>query len=254
MTSEKKGVFAVQSSSISPSIYVLMMFYQCRFIAPCKMFFISAPNTPLTKTSKACLDCTPVPQIQSLVWKTGVPTPSLDGTLTPNQEAINLLAGFAMGSVMMEGDIVQHLPATQGNKAIGESLSELPWYSPDPTKKTGGSAICSKRAMLAVKAPKKCKNTQTQAGLMATQHPCQRVPNSEIRIENIIPGSPEYIPYKRIKNGKKGGKNLVAVSVGMTKSKQTPTKAQMAKAQKELKLAKDAKEKEWQTKGGGKDP
>ena len=232
MASEKKGVFPFQSSSIS----------------------CSAPNTPLTKTSKAFLDHTPIPQIQSPVWKTGVPTPSLDGTLTPNQEAINLLAGFAMGSVRMEGDIVQHLPATQGNKAIGESLSELQWYSPDPKKKTDGSAIHSKRAMLAVKAPKKCKNTQTQAGLMATQHPHQRVPDSEIRIENIIPGSPEYIPYKQIKNGKRGSKNLVTVSVDMTKSKQTLTKTQMAEAQKELKLAKDTKEKEWQTKGGRKAP
>ena len=75
---------------------------------------------------------------------------------------------------------------------------------------------------------------------MATQHPCQHVPDSEIRTENIIPGNPEYIPYKQIKNGKKCSKILVTVSVGMTKSKQTPTKAQMAKAQKELKLAKDA--------------
>ena len=108
--------------------------------------------------------------------------------------------------------------------------------------------------MLAVKAPKKCKNTQTQANLMATQHPCQCVPDSKIRIENIIPGSPEYILYKWIKNEKKGSKNLVTVSVGMTKSKQTLTKAQMAKAQKELKLAKDAKDTERQTKGGGKAP
>ena len=140
----------------------------------------------------------------------------------------------------------------QLHKTIGESLSELPWYSPDLKKKTDGSVIHSKRAMLAVKAPKKCKNAQIQAGLMATQHPCQCVPNSEIRIENIIPGSPEYIPYKWIKNGKKGSKNLMTVSVGMTKSKQTPTKAQMAKAQKELKLAKDAKENERKTKGGRK--
>ena len=232
MTSEKNGVFAVQYSSIS----------------------CPAPNTPLTKTSRAFFDHTPIPQIPSPVWKTGVPTPSLDGTLTPNQEAINLLAGFAMGLVRMEGDVVQHLPATQGNKTIGESLSELPWCSPDPKKKTDGSAIHSKRAMLAVKAPKKHKNTQTQAGLMATQHPRQCVPNSKIRIENIIPGSPEYIPYKWVKNGKQGSKNLVTVSVGMTKSKQTLTKAQMAKAQKELKLAMDAKDIEQQTKGGRKAP
>ena len=103
MTSEKKGVFAVQSSSISRS----------------------APNTPLTKTSKAFLDHTLIPQIQSPVWKTGVPTPSLDGTLTSNQEGINLLAGFATGSVRMEGDIVQHLPATQGTPLTKTSKAFL---------------------------------------------------------------------------------------------------------------------------------
>ena len=42
MTSEKKEVFAVQSSSISRS----------------------APNTPLTKTSRAFLDHTPITQVQ----------------------------------------------------------------------------------------------------------------------------------------------------------------------------------------------
>ena len=87
-----------------------------------------------------------------------------------------------------------------------------------------------------------------------TSHQC--VPDSEIRIDNIIPGSPEYILYKQIKSGKKGSKNLVTVSVDMAKSKQTLTKGQVAKAKakKELKLAKDATETEWQTKGGRKVP
>ena len=46
----------------------------------------------------------------------------------------------------------------------------------------------------------------------------------------------------------------MTVSIGMTKSRQTLTKAQMAKAQKEPKLAKDAKKNEWKTEGGGKAP
>ena len=89
MTSEKKEVFTVQSSDIS--------------------------HSALTKSSKAFLDHTPIPQTHSPVWQMGVPTPTLDGTLTPNQEALDLLAGLAMGSVRMECDVVQHLPVTQGN-------------------------------------------------------------------------------------------------------------------------------------------
>ena len=51
----------------------------------------------------------------------------MKGLLTPNQEAIGLLAGFASDSVQMEGDVVQHLPTIKGNQTIGENLQELPW-------------------------------------------------------------------------------------------------------------------------------
>ena len=48
---------------------------------------------------------------------------------------------------------------------------------------------------------------QTKAGELAKLNPHQRIPDSEINIENIIPGSPEYVPYKRIKGkGSKGPK------------------------------------------------
>ena len=53
-------------------------------------FSRSAPNTPITKCPKSgsFLQRTPVPMITSPTWKTGLPTPINDGTLTPNQEAI----------------------------------------------------------------------------------------------------------------------------------------------------------------------
>ena len=79
------------------------------------------------------LDKTPIPKTASLGWKTGVQTPLSEGFLTPNQEAIGLLAGFASGSIPMEGDVVQHLPAVKGNQTIGDNLQELPWYIPNPS-------------------------------------------------------------------------------------------------------------------------
>ena len=55
---------------------------------------------------------------------------------------MGLLAGFALGSIRMEGDVVQHLPAVKGNQTIGDNLQELHWYTPNPNKKkTDGSVI-----------------------------------------------------------------------------------------------------------------
>ena len=84
---------------------------------------------------------------------------------------------------------------------------------------------------------------------MAAQHPHRKSPDSEIRLENIIPGSPEYVPYKRVPKGNtKPAKVMSYASVDMTRSKKTMTKAQMAKVHKELKQAIQAKQKERQTK------
>ena len=79
---------------------------------------------------------------------------------------------------------------------------------------------------------------QTQANKLAKMNTCTRIPDSEIKIENIIPGSPVYIPYKRVKSvnrgqgkGSKGSKNLDKMQsntesvVGMAHTKQTLTKA-----------------------------
>ena len=82
--------------------------------------------------------------------------PINEGSLTPNQEAIGLLAGFASGSVQMEGDVVKHLSIVKGKQSIGENLQELPWYIPGlKRKKIDGSTIQCKKAKIAKKDPKK---------------------------------------------------------------------------------------------------
>ena len=68
----------------------------------------SLPNTPITKKDMSFLDKTPISKTSSPGWKTGVPTPMNEGTLSLNQEAFSLLAGFVSGSVRMVGE-VQHL-------------------------------------------------------------------------------------------------------------------------------------------------
>ena len=102
----------------------------------------------------------------------------------------------------------------QGNQSTGESLSELPWYSPESMKKTDGSAIRSRKAMLAVKAPQSHSVTNMQA--YTAQHPHHRIPDSEIRLENIILGSPEYIPYRHVSKNNKSSKIVSHIPVDMT--------------------------------------
>ena len=75
---------------------------------------------------------------------------------------------------------------------------------------------------------------QTQANKLAKKNPCTRMPDSDFKIENIIPGSSMYIPYKRVKSvnrgwgkGSEGSKNLDKMQfdtksvVGMAHTKQT---------------------------------
>ena len=164
----------------------------------------------------------------------------MEGSLTPNQEAFGLLTGFTPGSVRMRGDVVQHLPIVQGNKSIGESLWEIPWYFPKG-RKVDGSAIYSKKAKIAKKEPKKQLVKQTNASLLAKTNSHTQIPNSEIRPENIIPGSLEYVPYKGIKTTGQGkGIKNIKISSDMPHHKQTPMRANraLAKTHKQLKAAK----------------
>ena len=84
-------------------------------------------------------------------------------------EALKLLVGFSTGEVMMEGENMKHLPT------ISESLNTI-WETPK-RKNIDGSANRTKKAKIAQKEPRK--------GL-ATQHSHTKVPNSEIKLKNIV--------------------------------------------------------------------
>ena len=46
------------------------------------------------------------------------------GSLSPNEQAVALLAGFASQKVTMKGKSIKHLPSTPA-KSIAQSLSEV---------------------------------------------------------------------------------------------------------------------------------
>ena len=125
--------------------------------------------------------------------------------MSSNEQGLILLAGFASSSVKMDGDSLKHLP-TIPEKSISETLSEIPWETPKQ-KRTDGKANCSKKAKIAQKEPRK-----TIAKQLAEQKPRTKILDSEIRIKNIIQGSPIYVPYYHVKpnvtNKGKGVKNI----------------------------------------------
>ena len=155
----------------------------------------SVPNTPITNagaSNNQFLQNTPIPKIRSLKWVKRPPTPIKDGTLSPNQQALRLLSGFATGQVTMAGDGIQHLPSMSEDQSIADSLRELPWSTPSPIKKKkiDGSTNKNKKLKVAKKEPRK-----THAKQLAELNPRTKVPDSKLCIENIIPGSPIFIPY-----------------------------------------------------------
>ena len=145
----------------------------------------SVPCSPLTKQVdvKSFLQKTLVPKINPKNWIQGAPTPIKEGSMTPNMEAINLLTGFATGRITVEEGQLKHLPT------ITESLKTI-WETPKRKKDTNGGAIHTKKAKIAQKEPH--KNISKQ---LAQQKPCTKIPDSEIKLENIIPGSPAFVPY-----------------------------------------------------------
>ena len=190
----------------------------------------SVPNSPVISVD-TFLAKTPIPTLkkkrQSITPKfvKGVPTPIQKGNLTPNSEAFSLLSGFATGNVKMEGDEVQHLPT------ICQSLETI-WETPK-RKNTNGSVHRTKKAKTATKEPKRNLSKQ-----IAQKKPRTRVPDSEIKLENIILGSPTFVPI-RIKNKTpkqkglgKGNKNIKFVDnsdVEMARTKRTETAEEKAK-------------------------
>ena len=181
----------------------------------------SVLNSPVISIHKF-LDKTPVPslKLKSPKFKMGVPTPIKEGKLTPNSEALTLLSGFADGSIQIKDDKVQHLPS------ISQSLNTI-WETPK-RKNVDGTVIRTKKAKIAQKEPRRINISKTEA----KSKPRTRVPDSEIRLENIIVGSPIYIPYRKKTpkakgkgSGSKGSKlkQVVPSKPGMAHTKLTPT-------------------------------
>ena len=144
----------------------------------------------------------------------GAPTPIQEDQLTLITEALNLLAGFASGNVIMEGDKLKHLPS------ISKSLEPI-WDTPK-RKNTDGCANRTKKAKIAQKEPR--KNISKQ---LADQNPHTKVPDSEIKIEKIIQDSPSFVPHKLKTPMGKGVKNIKINNMNsdseMAKTKWTET-------------------------------
>ena len=185
----------------------------------------SVPSSPVISIHKF-FDNTPVPslKLKSPKFKIGVPTPIKEGKLTPNSEALTLLSGFADGSIQIKDDGVQHLPS------ISQSLNTI-WETPK-RRNVDGTAIRTKKAKIAQKEPRRINISKTEA----KSEPRTRVPDSEIRLENIVVGSPTYIPYRKKTpkakgkgSGSKGSKlkQVIPFKPGMARTKLTPTQADM---------------------------
>ena len=85
----------------------------------------SIPCSPVLEnvTKSTFLSQTLIPKINN-AWLQGVPTPIVTGSLSPNEQAVALLAGFASGRVTMDGESIKHLPSTPV-KTISQTLSEV---------------------------------------------------------------------------------------------------------------------------------
>ena len=182
----------------------------------------SVPCSPVTKQVdvKSFLKNTLIPKMEPQNWVQGVPTPIREGFMSPNMEAVNLLTGFATGRIIVEEGQLKHLPT------ITESLKMI-WETPKRKKDANGGAICTKKAKIAQKESH--KNISKQ---LAQQKPSTKVPDSEIKLENIIPGSQTFIPYKHkapmvtgrgkgVKNIKLNGNNNSDSDMARTKITET---------------------------------
>ena len=114
---------------------------------------------------------------------------------------------------------MKHLPS------ISESLNSI-WNTPK-WKNTNGSVNRTKKAKIAQKEPRK----NISKGL-AIQHPRTKVPDSEIKLENIVQGSPLFASHSvEIPRGKgKGVKDVrlndSGFASGMAHQKKTLTAKQ----------------------------
>ena len=213
----------------------------------------SVPSSPVDSI-KLFLSKTPIPTLNRITkspeFVKGVPTPVQEGQMTPNTEALNLLSSFATGQIIMKDDEVQHIPS------ISQSLGTI--WETSKRKVTDGSANCTKKAKVTKKEPR--NNISKQ---MAEAKRRTKIPDSEIKIENIIQGSPQFVPYKiktPVPKGKgkgvKGYKiNIVNSDSEMAQTKMTlMAKQRVARAGKAARAVKTALLKPYKTPPGGKAP
>ena len=73
--------------------------------------------------------------------------------------------------------------------SISQNLDTI-WGNPKIKKNTNGGADHSKMAKIAQKEPR--KNISAQ---LAMKNPHTKIPDSEIKIENIIEDSPSFVSY-----------------------------------------------------------
>ena len=150
--------------------------------------FCSVSSSPVTEPVQISefLNKTPIPNpaLEAAKWVLGAPTPIQEGLMSPNTEAINLIAGFASGHITIDGNDLKHIPS------ISKSLSEV-WETPNKWIPVDSSTIGPKKAVIAHKELH--KNVSRQ---IAQKEPHTRVLDSEIKLSNIILGSPAFVPYK----------------------------------------------------------
>ena len=142
--------------------------------------FHSVPCSPVVKNVAQFefLSKTPIPEVTGNAWVEGAPMLILHGSMSPNEQAVTLLAGFASGSVTMEGDSIKHLP-TAPDRSIMQTLDEV-WGTPTRENNDDRNFIYTKKARIAQKEPGKSIAQQ-----LAEENPHTKIPDSEIGLENM---------------------------------------------------------------------
>ena len=173
-----------------------------------------------------------------LTWKQSISTPIHEENLSPNQLAVELLASFSTGKIRMRGDIVEHRPPSEADESIADMLSQLDSATHHKDQEANN---CASHI-----SPIVTVNNETKmiARLQTEENPRTKVPDLEIHPENIILGSPMYIPYKKISKNQKGkggyGKRLkfpISSSSTMPWQKKTPTQNELVNVARARKLA-----------------
>ena len=103
------------------------------------------------------------------------------------------------------------------------------WETPK-RKVSDGSVNRTKKAKVTREEPR--KNISEQ---MAEAHLRTKIPDSKIRIENIIQGSPQFVPYKiktRVPKGKGKGVKEIKIDIVNSDSEMAQTKTTLTAKQR----------------------